>query len=95
MKRLLGLQEFDVIGRQLSLEGYKDWEIVKAACNIVMLHRIGILDRSVTAIELAQKAQEYFASYSETEESPCPPKETFVLKMIRDQVHADRLSRMA
>lgn len=56
MKRLLELEDFQVVGRQLSLEGYKDWEIMQAACNIVMFYRIGTLGKDVTADELAGKA---------------------------------------
>lgn len=94
MKRLLELDGFQTVGRQLSLEGYKDWEIMQAGCNIVMFYRIGTMGKDMTAEELADKAEDYFRNYVESEASPFPAAETFVLKRIRDQIHGDRLSRM-
>lgn len=95
MKRLLELEDFQVVGRQLSLEGYKDWEIMQAACNIVMFYRIGTLGKDVTADELAGKVREYIAHYTESENSMFPITENFILKRVRDQIHVDRLTRMA
>jgi hypothetical protein len=89
------LDEFHVVGRQLSLEGYKDWEVVQACCNIVMSYRIGTMDNGVTAEEIARRTEDYVKNYAENESSPFPSAETFVLKRVRDQIHADRLSRMA
>jgi hypothetical protein len=95
MEYLLGLDGFQTVGRQLSLEGYKDWEIMQAGCNIVMFYRIGTLGRDVTAEELADRAEDYFRNYVESDSSPFPAAETFVLKRVRDQIHGDRLTRMA
>jgi len=92
--RLMNAKEFDVIGRQLSLEGYKDWEILQAACDLVMSFRIGV-GGDVGLEELRRHMEEYLTQYVETDKSPFPPIEAFTVKRVRDQIHADRLARMA
>lgn len=94
LDRLLNLDEFDIIGRQLSLEGYKDWEIVEAGCMIIAQHRINILDKELSPKEMSDSLKKYIENYVETEDSPFPSAEAFTLKIVRTQVITDRITRM-
>lgn len=86
-------QEFDSIGQQLTFEGYNDWEIVQAGCNIIVNFRVDP-DGKLPNDERIKKLGEYVKSYVETAYSPFPPTGYFVLKRVRDQVHADRAARL-
>lgn len=90
---LAGTKEFDILGRQLSLEGYKDWEILQAGCNMVMSFRIGA-DTVRDPKELTGRLKEYGKDYARNDELPLPRVEIFTLKRVRQQIHADRLARM-
>ncbi|MGA2239355.1 MAG: hypothetical protein ABSG74_09105 [Candidatus Bathyarchaeia archaeon] len=86
-------QEFDSIGQQLTFEGYNDWEIVQAGCNIIMIYRVDP-DGKLPNDERIKKLSEYVGTYVETAYSPFPPAGYFVLKKVRSQVHADRATRL-
>jgi hypothetical protein len=86
-------QEFNSIGQQLTFEGYNDWEIVQAGCNIIMNFRVDP-DGKLPNDERIKKLSEYIESYVETVYSPFPPIGYLVLKKVRDQVHADRATRL-
>ena len=93
LQHLRQSQEFDSIGQQLTFEGYNDWEIVQAGCNIIMNYRVDP-DGKLSNHQRTKKLSEYVESYVETAYSPFPPAGHFVLKNVRNQVHADRASRI-
>ena len=86
-------EEFDAIGHQLALEGYKGWEILVAGCNIVLNYRLNPSGNETPA-ELADRTAEYVEKYVETDYSPFPPAQYFTLKSVRDQVLVDRIFRL-
>jgi hypothetical protein len=84
---------FGLTLRQMELQGYLDWEIIQAACNLVARYRID-KQASLSAQELGTRLRAYFAGYHETEDSPYPPPGFFNKRALRRQALADRVARM-
>ena len=93
LSRLKQTPEFDILGRQLTLEGYEDWEIFQAACNIVLFYSFEPEGKKTP--DLTNKLPEYIENCVETAYSPFPPTDHFTLKKVRNQIHADRMARLA
>ena len=93
LEHLSQSEEFDAIGHQLALEGYKGWEVLEAGCNIVLSYRVDP-GGNKTLAELADRIAEHAKNYVESAYSPFPPAGCFTLKRVRGQVHVDRATRL-
>ncbi len=79
--------------RQLQLQGYLDWEVIQAGCNVVVRYRVD-QEGVASAHELVARMERYIRDYRETEESPFPPAESFTKRRLREQILMDRAARM-
>lgn len=94
MRKLMATKEFVLVSRQMQMQGYLDWEIMQAACNLVVRHRIDPQD-AASPQKVATAVEQYMHEYKETEDSPFPPPDFFSKKSLRGQVLMDRGARMA
>jgi hypothetical protein len=91
-QRLFESREFDIIARQMTLEGYKDWEILEAGCMAVMNYHTDP-EGKIDAMDLPDRLWNYTEKYVDTAYSSFPPSEFFSPKRIRRQIHFNRLGR--
>ncbi len=85
-ERVMKSPEFNVLGNQLGLEGYKSWQILGAACSVVMNYRIDYeekISRSDT-----DRVMKYVDRYVETPYSLFPSLEKLTLKEARNRIRA-------
>jgi len=91
IERLRRLQEYNAVVRRLRTEGYSEMEILNAACNLVMLYRLGIQKepRPMSELEsrrVLEKVSNYLQNYIEEPTSPFPPPNYFADETMRIQL---------
>ena len=98
IERLRFNQEFLKIENKLIEEGYKEWQIFQAACNICLIHRSpGLLASDDDAAEshktdsISIRILDYLLVNIEDLSSSLPPLEKLSIELMRQQIYADSI----
>lgn len=94
LERLAFQPSFDELKSQLKAEGYREWQVVQAACNVLLRRRKPELFRTVGTpasgqLEPQPSPLEYLLHNSEDLSAPKPAEGALSASALRRQIHAD------